>query len=90
MFDPELLQFDPRQGTTIREPTGQGYGYWAGGAKAVYDPDTGKFYLFYRQRVPLERGQGGWCAIAESNGRSHHCSTAPRLPLVTKAAYLLR
>ncbi len=71
MFDPELLRFDPREGTTVREPTGQGYGYWAGGAKATFDPEAGAFYLFYRQRVPLERGRGGRCALAESDDGVH-------------------
>ncbi|HEY65350.1 MAG TPA: hypothetical protein G4O02_12350 [Caldilineae bacterium] len=71
MFDMEKLRFDPEEGITVREPPGQGYGYWAGGMKAAYDPDTRKFYLFYRQRVPLERGRGGRCAIAESEDGIH-------------------
>lgn len=67
----EDLRFDPQQGQTIIEPTGRGYGYWAGGCKAFHDADSGKFYLFYRQRVPLERGRGGRCAVAESDDGIH-------------------
>lgn len=71
MFDPERLRFDPQQGVTVRAPTGRGYGYWAGGCKVAYDEEAGRFYLFYRQRTPLERGRGGWCAIAESTDGIH-------------------
>lgn len=61
------LRFDPQEGHTIVEPTGKGYGFWAGGCKAAYDSESGKFYLFYRQRAPLERGRGGRCVVAESH-----------------------
>jgi len=67
----EGLRFDPQQGQTIVEPTGRGYGFWAGGCKAFHDPETGKFYLFYRQREPLERGRGGRCSVAESDDGVH-------------------
>lgn len=67
----EDLRFDPAEGQTIVEPTGRGYGYWAGGSKATFDPQSGKFYLFYRQRTPLERGRGGRCAVAESDDGVH-------------------
>jgi hypothetical protein len=67
----EDLRFDPQRGHTIVEPTGRGYGYWAGGCKALHDPESDKFYLFYRQRVPLERGRGGRCAVAESDDGIH-------------------
>jgi hypothetical protein len=67
----EDLQFDPEQGQPIAEPTGWGYGYWAGGCKAAHDPESGKFYLFYRQRAPLEQGRGGRCAVAESEDGIH-------------------
>jgi len=67
----EDLRFDPRQGHTVVEPSGRGYGYWAGGCKAFHDSESGRFYLFYRQRVPLERGRGGRCAVAESEDGIH-------------------
>jgi hypothetical protein len=58
--------FDPETGTTVFEPEGAGYGYWVGGHNAVFDPPTGKFYLFHRLRRPLGKGRGGLCRIAES------------------------
>jgi hypothetical protein len=65
------LRFNPQEGHTIVEPTGRGYGFWAGGCKATYDSESRKFYLFYRQRVPLERGRGGRCVVAESDDGIH-------------------
>ena len=67
----EDLRIDPREGHTVVEPPGRGYGYWAGGCKAWHDPETERFYLFYRHRVPLERGRGGRCAVAESDDGIH-------------------
>ena len=42
-------------------------GFWAGGCSAIYDPDTKKFYLYYRVRKPLDQGRGGECHVAESD-----------------------
>ena len=68
MSDPRLaLKFDPRDGTVIRRPPGEGYGYWVGGHKVSYDPVSSSFTLFYRERRPLEHGRGGRCAIARSD-----------------------
>jgi hypothetical protein len=67
----EELRFDPQEGQTIVEPPGHGYGFWAGGCKAFYDPDSARFYLYYRQRVPLESGRGRRCAVAESDDGIH-------------------
>ena len=58
--------FDPEQGTTVFEPDGKGFGYWVGGHDVVFDPPSGKFYMFHRLRVPLGKGRGGVCRIAES------------------------
>ncbi|NUP98469.1 MAG: hypothetical protein HUU35_01305 [Armatimonadetes bacterium] len=44
--------FDPLAGSLVREPRGQGAGYWAGAPGAFYDHDTGLFYLTYRLREP--------------------------------------
>ncbi|MGH2353944.1 MAG: hypothetical protein ACRDJN_20255, partial [Chloroflexota bacterium] len=63
--------FDPEQGTTIVEPTGQGSGYWVGAPGAVYDPESRRFYLYYRVRVPRELGRGIECRIAESADGEH-------------------
>jgi hypothetical protein len=63
--------FDPREGTTIVDPPGQGNGYWAGAPGASYDPDTKHFYLYYRLRVPRELGRGIECRIAESADGTH-------------------
>ena len=59
-------RFDPEEGSTVVEPEGAGYGYWAGGHSVVFDPGEGKFYLYYRVRYPLGKGRGGRCYVAES------------------------
>ncbi|MFQ6047926.1 MAG: hypothetical protein ACE5K7_00995 [Phycisphaerae bacterium] len=64
-------RFDPAEGTTVFEPPGQGYGYWVGGHNAVFDPESGKFYLFCRLRRPLGKGRGELCRIAESADGMH-------------------
>ena len=67
MNDPAtLLAFDPSDGTVIRTPPGTGYGYWVGGHKVGFDPESGTFAIFYRERAPLEHGRGGRCAVAVS------------------------
>lgn len=60
----ERLRFDPTEGRVIRRPPGFGYGYWTGGCKVTYDPDSGRFVLYYRERSPLERGRGERCRVA--------------------------
>ena len=60
-------RFDPEQGTTAFAPEKEGYGYWVGGHKVVFDPDEGKFYVFCRVREPLGKGRGGKCFVAESS-----------------------
>ncbi len=66
MTDPyATLDFDPSASTIVREPPGSGYGNWVGG-KMAFDPDTGMFTLFYRERKPLERGRAGRCGVAIS------------------------
>ncbi len=67
MVDPVRdLQFDPADGNVIRHPPGGGYGFWAGGSKVSFDPASGTFALFYRERTPLEKGRGGRAAVALS------------------------
>ena len=61
------LRFDPEEGTVVRTPPGEGYGYWAGGHKVSHDPGSGRFVLFHRERTPLERGRGGTCAVSVSD-----------------------
>lgn len=69
----EALRFEPEEGVVVAEPTGSGYGYWAGGAKATFDEESGLFYLYYRQRTPIEAGRGGECFIAVSeDGLNFH------------------
>ncbi len=60
------LDFDPSESTVIRTPPGRGYGNWVGG-KVAYDPDSGLFTLFYRERRPLEKGRAGTCGISVSS-----------------------
>ena len=67
MLEPaDALKFDPTAGRVIRTPPGRGYGYWVGGHKVSYDPESGLFALFYRERAPLEFGRGGSCVVALS------------------------
>ena len=63
----ETLAFDPSDGDVIRTPTGAGYGYWVGGHKVGYEPESGTFAIFYRERTPLEHGRGGRCAVGVSS-----------------------
>jgi hypothetical protein len=63
----DSLRFDPASGTVIRSPEGEGYGFWVGGHKVSFDPESGIFALFYRRRSPLEFGRGGTCAVAVSD-----------------------
>ncbi|MBC7289293.1 MAG: hypothetical protein H5T86_14890, partial [Armatimonadetes bacterium] len=58
--------FDPETGVTVREPLGEGPGWWAGAPSALYDASTGHFYLYYRYRKPRELGRGVECRIARS------------------------
>jgi len=62
----ELLDFDPSATTVVREPPGRGYGNWVGG-KVSFDPISGTFALFYRERRPLEHGRAGVCGVAVSD-----------------------
>lgn len=59
--------FDPEQGVTVREPLGEGPGWWAGAPSCIFDPIDGKFYLYYRYRKPRELGRGVDCRIAASD-----------------------
>ncbi|MEN8114601.1 MAG: hypothetical protein ABFS21_09460 [Actinomycetota bacterium] len=66
MPDPlRALDFDPSAATVVRTPPGSGYGNWVGG-KVSYEPESGLFVLFYRERRPLEQGRAGVCGIAVS------------------------
>jgi len=58
--------FDPQKGVTVREPLGEGTGWWAGAPSCVYDPADDNFYLYYRMRKPRELGRGVDCRIAAS------------------------
>ena len=45
---------------------GSGYGFWAGAPSALYDPESGRFYCYYRARWPLGDRRGGLCRIVAS------------------------
>jgi len=60
-----VLHFDPSAATVVRSPPGFGYGNWVGG-KVSFDPVSGVYALFYRERRPLEHGRAGVCGIAVS------------------------
>ena len=59
--------FDAEDGVTVREPLGEGNGWWAGAPSCVYDDESGRFYLYYRVRKPRELGRGVGCRIASSD-----------------------
>lgn len=60
--------FDPNDGTVVREPLGEGPGYWAGAPGVAYDKKFGRFYLVYRLRRPrgVEPDRGAEIRIASS------------------------
>lgn len=64
--------FDPEAGVTVREPLGEGAGWWAGAPTALYDSATGDFYIYYRLRKPRELGRGVECRVARSHDGLHY------------------
>ncbi len=50
--------FHPEAGLVVREPLGDGPGYWCGAPGAYFDEQTGQFYLYYRVRVEKAKGRG--------------------------------
>lgn len=63
--------FDPLKGRTVIEPPGEGPGWWAGAPSALFDSESGKYYLYYRLRKPRELGRGIECRIAVSYDGFH-------------------
>ncbi len=61
-------RFDPEQGTVIRQPPGEGRGYWAGAPAVTFDPQDERFYLVYRLRRPrgVQPDRGAEIRIAGS------------------------
>ena len=53
-----LAAFHPESGLVVREPIGDGPGYWSGAPGAYFDQSTGHFYLYYRVRVEKAKGRG--------------------------------
>ena len=62
--------FAPAAGVTVREPPGQGEGYWAGAPSVIRDRD-GRFWLSYRLRRPRDQGRGYESRIATSDDGVH-------------------
>ena len=64
----QLVRFDPNQGIVVRDPPGQGFGYWAGAPGVTFDAATKDFYLVYRLRRPrgVEPDRGAEIRIARS------------------------
>jgi hypothetical protein len=60
--------FDPAQGFIVRQPPGEGAGYWVGAPGAMFDSVDGRFYLVYRLRRPrgVNPDRGGEVRIAAS------------------------
>jgi hypothetical protein len=44
--------FDPEKGTVVRQPPGQGPGYWVGAPGVTFDKKLQRFYMVYRLRRP--------------------------------------
>ncbi|MDH7570854.1 MAG: hypothetical protein QHJ73_14840, partial [Armatimonadota bacterium] len=63
--------FDPEEGTTVLEPPGTGAGWWSGAPSALFDENTGTYYLYYRVRKPRALGRGGECRIAAGTDGIH-------------------
>jgi hypothetical protein len=61
-----LPAFDPDAGNVVAEPSGAGYGFWAGAPSAVFDPGSGLFYCYHRLRWPLGDKRGGVCRVVAS------------------------
>lgn len=61
--------FDPLQGTVVREPVGEGKGYWVGAPGVTFCEQQGQFYLTYRIRRPrgVHPDRGGEIRIASSH-----------------------
>ena len=72
MIDPQHwsqeVQFDPLSAAVVRQPPGEGAGYWVGAPGAMYDPQEEMFYLVYRLRRPrgVEPDRGAEIQIARS------------------------
>jgi hypothetical protein len=64
-----VAPFEPELGTVIRQPPGEGAGYWAGAPGAMFDPVDGRFYLVYRLRRPrgVQPDRGAEVRIARSD-----------------------
>ncbi len=60
----QIPLFGPDDGVTVRAPLGSGPGWWAGAPSALYDDQSGRFYLYYRVRKPRELGRGVGCRVA--------------------------
>ncbi|NPV49172.1 MAG: hypothetical protein HPY69_19685 [Armatimonadetes bacterium] len=59
--------FDPAAGQTVREPLGEGPGWWVGASSACRDPHSDEIFLYFRYRKPRELGRGVECRIAVSS-----------------------
>jgi len=64
----QWLSFNPAKGTVVREPPGEGPGYWAGAPGVTYHRKLERFYMVYRLRRPrgLEPDRGAEIRIAYS------------------------
>ena len=65
----QFSPFDPDEGTVVRQPPGEGAGYWAGAPSVTVDADNQTTYLVYRLRRPrgVEPDRGAEIRIAKSD-----------------------
>ena len=63
-----ITLFDPDAAHVVLEPLEAGNGHWVGAPCALYLPDEGAFYLYYRRRRPRGEGpdRGYACYVARS------------------------
>ena len=64
--------FDPDAAHVVVEPLAAGNGHWAGAPCALYLPDEGAFYLYYRRRRP----RGAAPSRGEEPDRGYACYVA--------------
>ena len=68
-----ITLFEPEAAHVVLEPLAAGNGHWVGAPCALYLPDEGAFYLYYRRRRPRgeEPDRGFACSVARSEDGKH-------------------
>jgi len=61
-------RFEPLLGNTVVEPPALGPGSWAGAPSAIYDANSGTYYVTYRKRLARSSGGHETGIVASSDG----------------------